>query len=402
MSKSENPVSSDLLKKVSNFIESSTYQENSFIFNPESLRRYGPSSRQTFIKVPKSKRAHLREDILVPEEKEVICDKILALELINDLKSSGDIIRNIVTIFESKVESDEAIDNENFYLAKLGINSLISRLLPLFCLGPSEGSGCQVSTCCEIKDDFQSLIVNEEYKTITVGKESDILQILENTSSTFTRSKKFELSKDDILEERVIELSRSTFKKFRSKSGFIHARCPVEDLKGESIVFRDNIPLRTETACGIITHVLGTEVIGAKKYHIDELLTYKNVPCTVVFISSDNFTKLLDGVMHPKNSGGEHLLTEAIEDRNEVNGAEVNVTIEFVEDQSDLVPEPAMEIEVASTSMATETEANLTSQPIVQIEVSSDVTSLELVNPEGNPFDVFASAEEIYIETSWG
>ena len=90
MSKSENPVSSDLLKKVSNFIESSTYQENSFIFNPELLRRYGPSSRQTFIKVPKSKRAHLRENILVPEEKEVICDKILALELINDLKSSGE------------------------------------------------------------------------------------------------------------------------------------------------------------------------------------------------------------------------------------------------------------------------------------------------------------------------
>ena len=129
MSKSENPVSSDLLKKVSNFIESSTYQENSFIFNPELLRRYGPSSRQTFIKVPKSKRAHLREDILVPEEKEVICDKILALELINDLKSSGDIIRNVVTIFESKVESDEAIHNENLYLAKLGINSLISRLV---------------------------------------------------------------------------------------------------------------------------------------------------------------------------------------------------------------------------------------------------------------------------------
>ena len=37
--------------------------------------------------MPKSKKAHLREDILVPEEKEVICDKILALELINDLKT---------------------------------------------------------------------------------------------------------------------------------------------------------------------------------------------------------------------------------------------------------------------------------------------------------------------------
>ena len=130
MSKSGNPVSSNLLKNVSNFIESCTYQKSSFVFNPKLLKKYGPNSRQTFIKVPKSKRAHLREDILVPEEKEVICDKILALELINDLKNSGDIIRNIVTIFESKVESDEAIDNENFYLAKFGINSLISRLLP--------------------------------------------------------------------------------------------------------------------------------------------------------------------------------------------------------------------------------------------------------------------------------
>ena len=129
MSKSENPVSSDLLKKVSNFIERSTYQESSFIFNHELLRRYGPGSKQSFIKVPKSKTAYLRENILVPEEREIICDKSLALELIKDLKSSSDIIRNIITIFASKVESEEAIDNENFYLAKLGINSLISRLV---------------------------------------------------------------------------------------------------------------------------------------------------------------------------------------------------------------------------------------------------------------------------------
>ena len=104
MSRSGDPVSSNLLKKISNLIESSTYQNNSFVFNSKLLKRYGPNSRQTFIKVPKAKKAHLREDILVPEEKEVICDKILALELINDLKNSGDIIRNIVTIFESKLE----------------------------------------------------------------------------------------------------------------------------------------------------------------------------------------------------------------------------------------------------------------------------------------------------------
>ena len=87
MSLSGNPVSSNLLKKISNLIESSTYQKSSFVFNPKLLKRYGPSSRQTFIKVPKSKKAHLREDILVPEEKEVICDKILELEMINDLKT---------------------------------------------------------------------------------------------------------------------------------------------------------------------------------------------------------------------------------------------------------------------------------------------------------------------------
>ena len=191
MSLSENPVPSDLLKKVSNLIQSVTYQENSFIFIHELLRRYGPGSKQTFIKVPKPKTAYLRENYLVPEEREIICDKSLALELIKDLKSSGDIIRNIITIFASKVESEEAIDNENFYLAKFGINTLISTLLPLFCLGV-EDSGCKVSMCCEIKDDSQSPIVSEEYKTMTIGKESDILQILKNTSSTFTRSKNFE------------------------------------------------------------------------------------------------------------------------------------------------------------------------------------------------------------------
>ena len=70
MSKSENSVSSDLLKKVSNLIESVTYQENSFIFNHELLRRYGPGSRQTFIKVPKSKTAYSREDIFGHAERQ--------------------------------------------------------------------------------------------------------------------------------------------------------------------------------------------------------------------------------------------------------------------------------------------------------------------------------------------
>ena len=117
MSLSGDPVSSNLLKKISNLIESSTYQNNSFVFNSKLLKRYGPNSRQTFTKVPKSKKAHLREDILVPEEKEVICEKVHALEMINDLRNSSDIIRNIVRIFESQLESDEAIDTDNFLLA---------------------------------------------------------------------------------------------------------------------------------------------------------------------------------------------------------------------------------------------------------------------------------------------
>ena len=133
---SGNPVPFDRLKKVSTIIQSATYEENSFIFNHELLRRYGPGSKQSFMKVPKSKTDYKREDVLIPEEREIMCNKSLALDLIKDLKISGDIIRNIITIFTSKIESEQAIDNENFYLAKLGINTLINRLLPLFCVGP--------------------------------------------------------------------------------------------------------------------------------------------------------------------------------------------------------------------------------------------------------------------------
>ena len=58
-----------------------------FIKVPKSKTASIFSDRQTFIKVPKSKTAYSREDILVPEEKEIICDKFLALELINNLKT---------------------------------------------------------------------------------------------------------------------------------------------------------------------------------------------------------------------------------------------------------------------------------------------------------------------------
>ena len=331
---SETIVPSDRLKKLSNLIESVTYQENSSIYKHELLRRYGSGSKQSFIKVPQSKSDYKREDVLIPEEREIMVNKSLSLRLIKDLKSSGDIIRNLTTIFESKVETEEGIDNENFYLGKYAINTLVSTLLPLFCLNVEE-SGCNITMCCEIENDSQSSIVTEEYKTITIEKESDILQIMKTSSSTFTRSKNFKLSKDDIIEECEIDLSRNTFKSFRSKNGLIYARCPVEDLKKESISFLDNNTSRIKTACGIITQVFGNEVIGCKKFHLEELLSYKDATCTVAFVSSDNFTKILEGIKNQKNYDGEHLLIESIEDKNEENVSED--TTEFVEDQDDLV-----------------------------------------------------------------
>ena len=147
---SETIVPSDRLKRISNLIESVTYQENSSIYNHELLRRYGSGSKQSFIKVPQSKSDYKREDVLIPEEREIMVNKSLSLRLIKDLKSSGDIIRNLTTIFESKVEAEEGIDNENFYLGKYAINTLVSTLLPLFCLNVEE-SGCNISMCCEMK-----------------------------------------------------------------------------------------------------------------------------------------------------------------------------------------------------------------------------------------------------------
>ena len=143
---SETIVPSDRLKKISNLIESVTYQENSSIYNQELLRRYGSGSKQSFIKVPQSKSDYKREDVLIPEEREIMVNKSLSLRLIKDLKSSGDIIRNLTTIFESKVETEEGIDNENFYLGKYAINTLVSTLLPLFCLNVEE-SGCNITMC---------------------------------------------------------------------------------------------------------------------------------------------------------------------------------------------------------------------------------------------------------------
>ena len=65
----------------------------------------------------------------------------------------------------------------------------------------------------------------------------------------------------------------------------------------------------------------------------EELLSYKEVTCTIVFVSSSNFTKILDGI-HQKNHG-EHLLIEAAEDKVEVNVSKD--TMELSEDQGDLM-----------------------------------------------------------------
>ena len=84
MSLSDNPVSSDLLKRISLLIENSSYQNNSFVFNSSSLTSYGPNSKQSFTKVPKFKKAHLCEEVIIPKEKELeIKNKNSGLEILS-------------------------------------------------------------------------------------------------------------------------------------------------------------------------------------------------------------------------------------------------------------------------------------------------------------------------------
>ena len=196
-------------------------------------------------------------------------------------------------------------------------------------------------------------------------------------------------------------------RRFKSQNGFINFKCSVNDLKENHLVFRDNFFLGDEKVCGVITHVYNTVVIGANKYHLEELLTYGDVPCKVVFMTLSNFMKCMDSVKRPKKSGNEytksHLPTkatevEATEGRNEAKEAEATVTNEAVGNETEAIAQSSIESVAASTSTAIETEAKLVAQPAVQSEVSSDVNSSELVNPEGNLFDVFASAKEIDIE----
>ena len=134
MSLSANPVSSDLLKRISLLIENSSYSSNSYVFNSNLLTSYGPKSKQSFTKVPKLKKAHLREEVIVPKAKEGVCGKVPALEIITDLRNSRDIFENIINMFEAQLENDESIAPDNLKLAKFGINSCVSKLCPYFVL----------------------------------------------------------------------------------------------------------------------------------------------------------------------------------------------------------------------------------------------------------------------------
>ena len=199
MSLSANPVSSDLLKRISLLIENSSYSSNSYVFNSSLLTSYGPKSKQSFTKVPKCKKAHLREEVIVPKAKEGVCGKVPALEIITDLRNSRDIIENIINIFEVQLESDDSIAPDNFTLAKFGINSCFSRLQSLFCFSSPEDFCCQVNIGCEIKEDLKNLIICEAFKIKTVGKHDDIMEILKSSFSTFTKSRQFDLSEINIL-----------------------------------------------------------------------------------------------------------------------------------------------------------------------------------------------------------
>ena len=73
-------VSSELLKKINVILEEVTRQENYSIYNPELLRKYGPGSRQSFVNVPKCKKDYQREEVLIPEQKEIKYNKLRARE----------------------------------------------------------------------------------------------------------------------------------------------------------------------------------------------------------------------------------------------------------------------------------------------------------------------------------
>ena len=166
-------VSSESLKRINVLLEEVTRQENYAIYNPDLLRKYGPGSSQTFVNVPKCKKDYQREEVLILEQKKIKYDKVRARELIDDLKVSGDIIQNIINIFSSRLENEDGINCDNFLIAKHGINSMISNLLPSYCLG-EESSECQLNFCCEVKDSFP--VVDEQYEATIKGKEVEALQ----------------------------------------------------------------------------------------------------------------------------------------------------------------------------------------------------------------------------------
>ena len=226
-------VSFKLLKRINVILEEVTRQENYSIYYPDLLRKYGPGSRQSFVNVPKCKKDYQREEVLILEQKKIKYDKLRARELIEDLKVSGDIIKNIINIFSSRVENEDGINSDNFMIAKYGINSVISNLLSSFCLG-AENSECQLNFCCEVKDSFP--VVDEQYEATIKGKEIEVLQSMQVNSSSYTRAKNLEINEDDIIKKYEFKLSKNTFKHFKSSKGILYTRVSVEDLEKESII----------------------------------------------------------------------------------------------------------------------------------------------------------------------
>ena len=119
-------------------------------------------------------------------------------------------------------------------------------------------------------------------------------------SSIYTRAKNLEINEDDIIKEYKFKLSKSTFKHFKSSKGILYTRVSVEDLEKESIFFGSKIVSKA-TACGIITHVNGVKVVGCQRYYFDELLSYSEISCIVVFVPSSVFAKILNNINQKNN-----------------------------------------------------------------------------------------------------
>ena len=382
-------ISSESLKRINALLEEMTRQENHAIYNPNFLRKYGPGSSQTFVNVPKCKKDYQREEVLILEKKNIICDKVYARKLIDDLKVSGDIIQNVINIFSSRLENEDGINENNFLIAKHGINSLISNLLPSFCLG-EESSECQLNYCCEVSDSFP--VVDEQYEASIKGKEVEVLQSMQVNSS----SKNLEINEDDIIKNYEFKLSKNTFKHFKLIKGIFYTPVSVEDLEKEPIIFGSK-SVSPPTAVGIITHVKGVKVVGCHRYYFTELLSYSDFSCMVAFVSSSVFEGILNNINQKNND--DHAEDQVLSED----------TMELEDEGSlviDLNNHEKLPIKVASVEVtSTKTEAKLF-QPNEQ--GLNEVTGVEKADPnnvfdefmieiDDNYYDEFTNAQEIEV-----